>query len=309
MPEKQETGRNKECLTKTLNCRKMIINVKSGWSVDMIQDIAPHRFSNVFHRYEIRECDYLLVYRKREILIRYEGEMITFPKYEEVDPDVCSHAIYLFSIDDCRFFWSGEMDEGLLDTYSFENIQSMRSAQPKHLAFAGVTGMQLSSWYQSRRFCGKCGSQLQHSKEERMLYCPECHQMEYPKISPAVIIGVIHGNRLLLSKYAGREYKKYALLAGFAEIGETIEDTVKREVMEEVGLKVKNLRYYKSQPWSFTDTMLFGFFADLDGDEDITLDRQELAMAEWFEREELPVRYEDCSLTNEMIMAFKEGRI
>lgn len=84
-----------------------------------------------------------------------------------------------------------------------------------------------------------------------MMRCEYCGQMEFPKICPAVIIGVTDGNRLLMSKYAGRDYKKYALIAGFAEIGETIEETVQREVMEEVGLKVKNLRYYKSQPWSF----------------------------------------------------------
>ena len=80
-----------------------------------------------------------------------------------------------------------------------------------------------------------------------------------------------------MSKYAGRDYKKYALIAGFAEIGETIEETVQREVMEEVGLKVKNLRYYKSQPWSFSNTLLFGFFAELDGSAEITLDEEELA--------------------------------
>ena len=141
-----------------------------------------------------------------------------------------------------------------------------------------------------------------------MLYCESCHNMEFPKICPAVIIGVTDGDKILMSKYAGRTYKKYALLAGFTEIGETLEETVQREVMEEVGLKVKNIRYYKSQPWSFTDTLLMGFYAELEGGEDITLDQTELSMAEWFEREEIPVTYEDCSLTNEMIMAFKEGR-
>ena len=81
-----------------------------------------------------------------------------------------------------------------------------------------------------------------------------------------------------MSKYAGRNYKKYALLAGFAEIGETLEETVKREVMEEVGLKVKNIRYYKSQPWSFSDTLLMGFYCDLDGSDEITLDRKNLRL-------------------------------
>lgn len=275
----------------------------------MIQEIAPYKFDNVFHAAPIQKGDCLLYYKKREILVRHDETGICFPKYEEADASTCGDAIYLFSIDNQRFYWTEQMDEALLEKYTFENIQLMRQAQPKHLAFAAVTGMQLSAWYGSRRFCGRCGSKMLHSEKERMMYCPECHQMEYPKISPAVIIAVTHGNRLLLSKYAGREYKKYALLAGFAEIGETIEETVKREVMEEVGLKVKNLRYYKSQPWSFTDTLLMGFYAELDGDEGITLDQQELAMAEWFEREELPVKYEDCSLTNEMIMAFKENRI
>ena len=122
-------------------------------------------------------------------------------------------------------------------------------------------------------------------------------------------MGVTNGNRLLMSKYANRDFKRYALIAGFAEIGETLEETVQREVMEEVGLKVKNLRYYKSQPWAFTDTLLTGFFAELDGEEEITLDEEELAMAEWFEREEIPVHERSRSLTNEMILGFKHGLI
>ena len=112
-----------------------------------------------------------------------------------------------------------------------------------------------------------------------------------------------------MSKYAGRTYKKYALLAGFAEIGETLEETVKREVMEEVGLKVKNIRYYKSQPWSFSDTLLMGFYCDLDGTDEIILDREELALAEWFEREKIPVGPSRDSLTNEMIMKFKNREV
>ena len=112
-----------------------------------------------------------------------------------------------------------------------------------------------------------------------------------------------------MSKYAGRAYKKYALLAGFTEIGETVEETVAREVMEEVGLKVRNIRYYKSQPWAFSDTLLMGFYCDLDGSDKITLDRDELSLAEWFEREEIPVEPSRDSLTNEMIMKFKQGEV
>ena len=139
------------------------------------------------------------------------------------------------------------------------------------------------------------------------MLCPSCGQMEYPKICPAVIVAVLDGERILLTKYAGRSYTRYALIAGFAEIGETIEQTVHREVMEEVGLRVKNLRFYKSQPWSFSDTLLMGFYCDLDGEDRITLDRDELAVAEWFNRGQIPAPELDISLTSEMMMRFQNG--
>ena len=99
-----------------------------------------------------------------------------------------------------------------------ENTEIFRLAEPQYLAFAGITAYQLYLWYESRKFCGCCGSPLRHDEKERMMYCDHCHAMEFPKISPAVIIGLTHKNRLLLSKYAGRTYKKYALLAGYTEI-------------------------------------------------------------------------------------------
>ena len=148
---------------------------------------------------------------------------------------------------------------------------------------------------------------MKKDSKERLLYCESCHNMEFPKICPAVIIGVTDGDKILMSKYAGRTYKKYALLAGFTEIGETLEETVQREVMEEVGLKVKNIRYYKSQPWSFSSTLLCGFFCDVDGDTSITLDTNELALAEWFARKNIPVEDDGISLTREMIRVFKHG--
>ena len=139
------------------------------------------------------------------------------------------------------------------------------------------------------------------------MVCPACGQIEYPKICPAVIVAVTHGDKLLLTRYANRPFRGYALIAGFVEIGETLEDTVHREVMEEVGVKVKNLRYYKNQPWAFTDTLLTGFYCELDGDPDITLDHNELCEGVWLSREEIPSRENDISLTAEMIERFRLG--
>ena len=99
-----------------------------------------------------------------------------------------------------------------------------------------------------------------------------------------------------------------ALVAGFAEIGETLEETVQREVMEEVGLKVKNIRYYKSQPWGMALDILTGFFCELDGDNSIKMDESELKYAEWVKREDVVLQPSDYSLTNEMMKLFRDGK-
>ncbi len=180
----------------------------------------------------------------------------------------------------------------------------LRTVGPREAAFAGVTGLQLASWYRTRRFCPACGSPMLHDERERMMRCPACGQTEYPKICPAVIVAVTDEDRILLTRYANGTTKNYALVAGFAEIGETIEGTVRREVMEEVGLKLKNLRYYKSQPWSFTDTLLMGFFAEVDGSTEITLQLEELSVGNWCTRDVVP-EDDGISLTREMTGVFK----
>lgn len=282
----------------------------------MIQDIAPHQYNNQYNPVPPERDSFLLCYEGQNVLLRKEGKGITYPTFEETekatgDNKIYTDYTYLFTIDEKRFYLGhSSVGNKLAETqYSWENRWIFRSAGPKYLAFAGITGWQLCRWYEDHKFCGKCGKIMVKDEKERMMRCQECGLMEFPKICPAVIIAVTHKNKILMSKYADREYKKYALLAGFAEVGETIEETVRREVMEEVGLKVKNIRYYKSQPWSFSDTLLFGFFCELDGDSEITLDEKELDMAEWFDREQMPVKDEDLSLTNEMMMAFKNNII
>ena len=118
------------------------------------------------------------------------------------------------------------------------------------------------------------------------------------------------GDKLLLTKYAPNHsaHRRYALVAGYTEIGESFEDTVRREVWEEVGLKVKNIRYYASQPWSFSGALLAGFFCDVDGDTHITLDENELSVAEWFDRADIPDNA-TISLTGTMMKAFQDGLV
>lgn len=276
----------------------------------MIQDIAPHHYDNAYRPTPPSPGSYALYYEEHCVLAGRQGEEIDYPRFrdlEQMNPDIYTSYTYLFSIDGQGFYLLEHVSIPTPSRFSMENTEIFRTAAPQYLAFAGITGYQLYGWYRDHRFCGRCGGNLKKDEKERMLKCEKCHTMEYPRISPAVIIGVTDGSRLLLSKYAGRTYKKYALLAGFTEIGETAEETVRREVMEEVGLKVKNIRYYKSQPWSFSGTLLMGFFCDLESPDEITLDQEELALAEWFEREDIPLDDTHVSLTWEMIRYFKDG--
>ena len=172
-------------------------------------------------------------------------------------------------MDEQHYYLAHVKEEGTLEGYAFANINLIRTLKPRSLAFATMTAFHLFNWYRTNQFCGCCKGTMVHSEKERALRCETCGNMVFPRISPAVIVGVTDGNRLLMTKYAGRDYKKYALVAGFCEIGETAEKTIEREVLEEVGLRVKNIRYYKSQPWGMAGDLLLGFFAEVDGSTEI----------------------------------------
>lgn len=274
----------------------------------MIQDIAPHRYHTEYTPVPIQNDSVILAYRGRTILVRVEenDKAFSYPTYADMADLPSSSFRWLFREDTTHYFLALEdIPEGR--GFSYVSINFMRAAQPRFQAFAGVAGLSLHHWYSNHRFCGQCGRPMAHSDDERMVYCQHCHTMIYPRICPAVIVAVRNGDKLLVSTYAGRAYTKIALIAGFAEIGETIEQTVHREVMEEVGIQVKNLQFYKSQPWCFTDTLLFGFFCDLDGDDTLHVDHHELATAQWMDRHDLPEDTEKASLTMEMITLFKQG--
>ena len=276
----------------------------------MIQDIQPHVYNNEYKIKRPDENSIVLYYRERKCLVKKTNNNIRFPLFKELEhrcERIYDNATYLFAIDDKEFFLVQEAEVELQNEFTMEDVFVFRIAEPHYLSFAGVTGFQLFNWYKDHVYCGRCGHKLVKDKSERMLFCENCHNMVFPKLCPAVIIAVTDKDRLVLSKYAGGPYRKYALLAGYTEIGETMEETVKREVFEETGLKVKNIRYYKSQPWSFSDSVLMGFFCDLDGDDKITIEENELSFAGWFKRDEITVEPTNDSLTNEMIIAFKNG--
>lgn len=286
----------------------------------MLQDLEYGRLENEFHRISPSADDIVVCFRGGTALIhRNEQNELRLPTCREVlawaeenhwetwDENKMQ---YVFRLQEQNYFiWWGEAGDPLDNAYAYEGVVGLRQVISKNIAYAIMTAWHLFDWYRSNRFCGRCGTRTVHDEKERMMRCPDCGNMIFPKIAPSVIVGVTHGDRLLLSKYANRNYTRYGMIAGFTEIGETVEETVQREVMEEVGLKVKNIRYYKTQPWGVTGGLLLGYYCDLDGeDEAITLDRNELAMAEFYPRNALPAHDDGISLTREMVRVFEEGR-
>ncbi|MCL2235157.1 MAG: NAD(+) diphosphatase [Defluviitaleaceae bacterium] len=272
------------------------------YGICMIQDIAPHILDNVYSPRPPRDEDFVLVCRDGQVLLNVETKEIKLPQYRHFKGE---SLLFLFTLDGMGFYLhTGEVEE--LEGFTYVNIRlPLNEFKPKHLVFAVLTGLHLATWYDSNRFCGKCASQMEHSTTERALLCPKCGLTKYPQISPVVIVGITNGDNLLLTKYASG-YDRYALVAGFAEIGETLEETVKREILEEVGLKVRNIRYYKSQPWAFSQSLLMGFFADICDDTTVEVDKNELSEATWFHRSQIPKDDTGAmSLTWNMIEAFR----
>lgn len=274
----------------------------------MFQDIFPHVYHNEFSQKPAGPEDHILVFSQQGLKCRVADHAIVLPTWAELGQDD-EPAVYLFTIDDTAYYlYEGESPE-VLPQWETVNTRGLRDCRPDEHLFAVAAGESLWRWYSGNRFCGCCGSPMAHGERERCQVCPSCGHVVYPKICPAVIVAVHDADRLVLTRYRGRPFKRHALVAGFNEIGESIEDTVRREVMEEVGLKVKNLRFYKSQPWTFTDTLLMGFYAELDGDDTITVEEDELSEALWFRRDEIPQDYSPISLTGEMIEMFRQGNM
>ena len=296
----------------------------------MLQDVFPEKLDNHYKPDIVPGADSLVISynENNDILLNVDEkeETISFPEVSDFVNLGKEDLVYLFNVGNKDFFllMDEKKTENLISSqtdkpdgndekqpvyFFYTKLSELRAKYlyPKHYVFAAMTAYQLNEWYQTTKFCGKCGSPNENDKTERARVCPKCGNKIYPRINPACIIGVTdkETNRIILTKYR-TGFRHNALVAGFTEIGETLEETVEREVMEEVGLKVKNIRYYKSQPWAIASDILAGFFCDVDGSTEINMDESELRYAEWVAPEDIELQPIDYSLTNEMMRLFKE---
>jgi len=172
------------------------------------------------------------------------------------------------------------------DGYQWQPLRNLGEQLDTPSWLLAGRGVQLVEWARTSRFCGRCGTATELAARERAAWCPNCALNAYPRLAPAIIVTVERDDAILLGQ--GRGFQgMYSALAGFAEPGETLEEAVRREVREEVGVEVGAIRYFGSQPWPFPHSLMIGFFADWSSGE-IQIDGEEIVDAGWFKADNLP---------------------
>jgi NAD+ diphosphatase len=277
----------------------------------MIQDIFPHQFNNHYQvNKSIEEKDLILHYKDNTLLLKPHEEEFEIPQKKDF-PEISDQTekTFLFTLNDvsCFLIWDDlEVHE---PHFTYKEIHFFRTIKQREIAWISVAGFHLMNWYAQNKFCGKCGAPTQHKHDERAVECPECHTLVFPKISPAIIVAIVCDDQILLAHNSAFPGQWYSLIAGYVDVGETLEETLVREVKEEVGLDVKNIRYYKSQPWPLSGSMMIGFIAEADNSQPICIDHIEISEAAWFKRGNLPEHPSNLSIAGEMIEQFEKGEL
>ncbi|MFB6319270.1 NAD(+) diphosphatase [Saccharicrinis sp. FJH54] len=277
----------------------------------MIQDIFPHRFENQYlPDQKLNEESFVFHFTGNDLLLKMNGDVIELPKVKDISfsqDKISPTFLFMFDETSC-FLLSGDIAFKHPDL-AYNEISFFRRISQQEIAWVSLAAYHLKNWYEQNRFCGKCGSKTKHKPEERALICPECVTVVYPKISPAVIVAIISDDKILLARNTNFPGSWFSLIAGYVDVGETLEDAVKREVMEEVGIEVQNIRYYNSQPWPLSGSMMIGFIAQANATQPIVIDEKEIAEAAWFTRDNLPAHPSVISIAGEIIGKFERGEL
>jgi NAD+ diphosphatase len=190
--------------------------------------------------------------------------------------------------------------------WSFSGLRSLWDSLGETAFRLAGRALQIVDWDRNHRFCGRCGAATGRKAGERARECPSCGLTAYPRISPAVIVAVTRGDRILLARAGRFPPGQFSVLAGFADPGETLEECACREVREEVGVEIANLRYFASQPWPFPDSLMLAFTAEHASGE-IVIDGKEILEAGWFTADSLPRLPPRVSVARRLIEWFVSG--
>ncbi|MZP29571.1 NAD(+) diphosphatase [Heliobacterium undosum] len=185
--------------------------------------------------------------------------------------------------------------------FSFTDLRRLYGRVADNLFWLAIRALHISTWLKKNQFCGCCGSRLQMAAHELALQCEQCSHLVYPRISPAIIVAVTRGDQILLARPRRvQAVTWHTVIAGFVEPGETLEECVRREVKEEVGVNVDQIEYFGSQPWPYPDSLMIGFTAQYASGE-ITIDQKEIVEAGWFSVEDLPQLPTSFSIAKRLI--------
>jgi NAD+ diphosphatase len=189
---------------------------------------------------------------------------------------------------------------------SFRELMSLYGVLDEDIYLLAGRAVQIVRWDQQHQYCGRCGHKTETLQGERAKKCPACGFISYPRLSPATITAVLKDNKILLTHYAAFRGNMHTIIAGFVEPGETLEECVKREIQEEVGIQVKNIKYFKSQPWPYPNSLMIGFTAEYESGE-ISVDNTEISEAAWYDLNSLPELPPKMSIAREIIDWFKQS--
>jgi len=230
-------------------------------------------------------------FRKNELLIVRNGDTIEIPSFSQLDQlhlDLDLET-YLGDLDGSDLIaWElSERAEEFPAGWELAGLRSIYGAVDDQLFALAGRAVQLLDWRRNHRFCGRCGTRTELVDGDRATRCPNCGLFNYPRLSPAVIMAVERGNTILLAHGVNFQSGMYSCVAGFVEPGESLEEAVAREVREETGIEVENIRYFGSQPWPFPNSLMIGFNATYAGGE-IVLEDAEIGDANWFTADAMP---------------------
>ncbi|AIQ15096.1 NUDIX hydrolase [Paenibacillus durus] len=252
---------------------------------------------------------YWFIFSSGRLLVTESSGSIGIPLAQSaellrVDP---VRTLYLGTFEDTPCFAVEiQADAAEPEGMAFRPLRSLYDEVDEDLFHLAGKAIQMLAWDDTHQYCGRCGTKTVLSEAERSRKCPNCGLVSYPRLAPAVITAILKDKQILLAHAQHFQNNMYGLIAGFVEPGETLEDCVKREIMEEVGIKVNNIRYFGSQQWPFPHSLMVGFLAEYESGE-ITVDGEEIVHADWFEPGNLPVIPSNVSIARKIIDWYVEN--
>lgn len=257
----------------------------------------------------VHEC--VLLFNKDEVLVNCQSEFIQFPSRQDIQlSDIETAALVDIGVLEGVSYYSGRLaGQVVYPGYSLIKVRQLSqyiTGGPLNMAFRAFHILQ---WLKTNQFCGCCAGKMQMLplQQEVSVQCEHCGNTVYPRISPAIIVAVFKENEILLARNERFPPGRYSVIAGFVEPGETIEDCVRRELQEEVGISVDHIEYFGNQPWPFPDSLMIAFTACYVSGE-ITIDDREIVEADWFTADALPDIPDKGTISRQMIDWFIANR-